>query len=409
MALKIRCVFWMCCVWQLFAVNSLSAFSSHTFSTPAKQAVLIDYHSGAVLLEKDAYDMMTPSSMTKIMTIYLVFEALNKGVISLDTSFTVSEKAWKQKGSRMFVEVAHDVLVKDLIQGTIVSSGNDSSIVLAEGLAGSEQLFSQQMTKKAQSIGATKTVFLNSNGWPIKGHHSSAYDLALIARSTIKEFPSLYKQFYSQQDFTYNNIKQYNHNKLLFKKRKFFDVDGLKTGHTSVGGYGLVFSATKGDARFIGVINGLDSAKARTVAARNILQWAFHTYTSSKIVKKNEIVLDVPIQNGELASLPLASIDDYYYSYKLHQKPSVTTEIKIINDKAPIKVGDHLATLQVVGSSLQPVLEIPLYAQAEVKEQSIIKKYYRALMSLVKNEEIKTLKELQSDLSSKFEKAITLL
>ena len=153
----------------------------------------------------------------------------------------------------------------------------------------------------------------------------------------------------------------------------------------------------------------MDSAKARTVAARNILQWAFHTYTSSKIVKKNEIVLDVPIQNGELASLPLASIDDYYYSYKLHQKPSVTTEIKIINDKAPIKVGDHLATLQVVGSSLQPVLEIPLYAQSEVKEQSIIKKYYRALMSLVKNEEIKTLKELQSDLSSKFEKAITLL
>lgn len=382
------------CFFGFMLFGNAHASSEVFFHSPAKEAVLLDFNSGAILFEQEAHKLTSPSSMTKTMTIYMVFEALTRGIIDLDTKFYVSKKAWKQKGSRMFVEVGHDVSVKDLIQGTIVSSGNDSSIVLAEGLAGSEESFAEQMTNKAKALGAKNTVFLNSNGWPDLGHQSSVYDLALIARATIRDFPKLYKKFYSQQQYTYDNIKQYSQNKLLFQKRPSYVVDGLKTGHTSSGGFGLSFSAKKDDFRVVGVVNGLDSAKERIAAARNLLQWAFHTFSTKKIVTKGP-VMQLPMKNGEKKSISLVALKNYYYSFKTREAQYPLTEIQVIKDQAPIKAGEHIATLKVTGS-LQPELEIPLYAKDSIEEYSFVQKYYRKLLSLVVDPEEPTIEDLQS-------------
>ena len=225
------------CAWLVLAGPS----AAEAIEISAAQAILVDFETGEVLFEKNADAPMTPSSMSKIITVYKVFEHLKDGRLELSDSFPVSEKAWRKKGSKMFVAVNSRVKVEDLIRGIVVQSGNDASIVVAEGLAGSEDAFAAELNKKAQELGMTNSHFVNASGWPNPEHQTTARDLAKLAAATIRDFPGYY-HYYSEKTFTYNGIKQGNRNPLIYRN---VGADGLKTGHTEAGGYGLTASALR--------------------------------------------------------------------------------------------------------------------------------------------------------------------
>ncbi len=214
--------------------------ASSALETSAKQAILLDFDSRAVLYSKNADNLMPPASMTKMMTIYLLFERLKEGRLALDDELLVSRKAWRKGGSKMFVEAGKRVRVEDLIRGIVIQSGNDATIVAAEGLEGSEQAFAREMTMKARDLGMSNTTFRNASGWPDPEHRTSARDLAILAEATIRNFPEMYR-YYAEREFTYSRILQRNRNPLL---GRFQGADGLKTGHTEAAGYGLTASAT---------------------------------------------------------------------------------------------------------------------------------------------------------------------
>ena len=228
-----------------------------TMETQAEEAFLVDFQTGAVLLDKNADVRMPPSSMSKMMTAYMVFERLKDGRLSLDDELPVSEKAWRKGGSKMFVEVGDQVRVEDLLRGVIVQSGNDACIVLAEGLAGSEEAFAEQMTAKGREIGLTGSNFTNATGWPDENHYVTARDLATLAERIIVDHPEYY-HYYSEKEFTWNDIRQGNRNPLLYRN---VGADGLKTGHTEAAGYGLTASAMQNGRRLLLVVNGLPSVR----------------------------------------------------------------------------------------------------------------------------------------------------
>ena len=241
--------------------------------TPAEFVMIMDYESGDILYEKNADMPMKPASMAKLMTTYLLFEQLQNGSMRLEDKFIVSEKAYRKGGSRMFVEIGSQVTISDLLRGIIVQSGNDAAIVVAEGLAGTENAFADEMTARAQSLGMVNTVFGNSTGWPDEKTTTTARDLAILAKAMIKNHPEFYG-IYAEKSFTYNNIKQPNRNPLLHTVE---GADGLKTGHTSESGYGLVGSAELNGQRIILVINGLTSVKDRKMESVRLMNLAFRT------------------------------------------------------------------------------------------------------------------------------------
>ena len=241
--------------------------------TAARQAILVDFVSGAVLLEKNSDHPFPPGSMSKLMTVYMLFEQLEKGTLSLDDTMRVSEKAWRMGGSKMFVEVGSDVRVEDLLRGIIVSSGNDACTVVAEALAGSEEAFAALMTKRAREIGLTDSVFANSTGRPDPGHSMTARDLAILTKRIVVDFPEHFPYF-AEKTFTYNDIQQDNRNPLLYED---LGADGMKTAHTEETGYGLTATAERSGQRLILVITGLDSSRARAEEAERLLVWGFQT------------------------------------------------------------------------------------------------------------------------------------
>ena len=239
----------------IFLLNSVLAFASY-IDTDAETAVVIDATTGKILFEKNKDEKTFPASMTKIMTTLIVFEKLSNGTLSLDDTFLVSERAWKEReGSSMFVEVDKNIRVEDLLRGIIVQSGNDACIVVAENIAGTEESFAKMMTQKAIDIGMANTNFTNSTGMHDKNNFSTAYDLAILSKYLISNYPEYYHMF-AETDFEWSNIKQKNRNPLLYKN---MGVDGLKTGHLSISGYGLAASAIDGDRRVISVTNGFSS------------------------------------------------------------------------------------------------------------------------------------------------------
>ena len=247
-------------VLSIFLLNSVLAFASY-IDTDAETAVVIDATTGKVLFEKDKDKKTYPASMTKIMTTLIVFEKLSNGTLSLDDTFLVSEKAWKEReGSSMFVEVDKNIRVEDLLRGIIVQSGNDACIVVAENIAGTEESFAKMMTEKAIDIGMANTMFSNSTGMHDENNFSTAYDLAILSQYLINNYPEYYHMF-AETEFEWSNIKQKNRNPLLYKN---MGVDGLKTGHLSVSGYGLAASAIDGDRRVISVTNGFSSTQKRS-------------------------------------------------------------------------------------------------------------------------------------------------
>ena len=308
-------------VFFLFLVLSKNVFAIETI---AKQAILYDMDTKSVLFKKNSDQLVSPSSMSKIMTIYYVFKKISEGELSLQDEFIVSKKAWKKGGSKMFVKVNEKVKVEDLIRGIIVQSGNDACIVLAEGLSGSEKLFSEELTELGKEIGLKNSFFTNSTGWPDPQHLMTVDDLLTLSIRTIKDFPDLF-HYYSEKEFTFSGIKQLNRNPLLFTD---LNSDGLKTGHTSLGGYGLVATVKKNDRRLILVLNGLNSSKDRAKEAQRLLKIGFNQFEILKIAKANEKLKTLNVWGGDKKKINIFSKDEIKITIPKKIKKQLTFVIK---------------------------------------------------------------------------------
>ena len=328
----------------------------------AREAIILDFDTGAVLFEKDADVPMPPASMSKIMTVFMIFEQLKDGRLSLDDKFTVSEKAWRKGGSKMFVEVGKEVRIEDLLRGVIVQSGNDACIVLAEGVAGTEEAFGQAMTERARELGMENSTFTNATGWPDPDHRTTARDLAILARALIAQFPEYY-HFFSELEFTYNDIRQGNRNPLLYKS---IGADGLKTGHTEEAGYGLTASATQRERRLILVINGLKSVRARSEESARLMSWGFREFANYALYKAGDEVDDAAVWLGDTETVPLRIAEDL--TVTLPRKSRNGMEVTVAYDSpvpAPIEEGQRVARLRVSVPDAAPI-EVPLEAARSV-------------------------------------------
>jgi D-alanyl-D-alanine carboxypeptidase (penicillin-binding protein 5/6) len=338
--------------------------------TLAKQVVLLDMTTGTVLFSKNADALMTPSSMSKIMTVYKLFERLKDGSLSLTDTFSVSEKAWRKKGSKMFVRVKSRVKIEDLIRGIIVQSGNDATIVVAEGLSGSEAAFADELNKTAKKLGMTNSNFVNASGWPDPGHLTTARDLAKLAVATIKDFPSFY-HYYSEKSFTYNGIKQGNRNPTIYRN---IGADGLKTGHTEAGGYGLTTSSIRKDRRLILVVNGLPSKKARATEPERLLDWGFREFKNYKLFKAGETITNVKVWMGDSGSIPILIKKDLVLTLQRHVRKGMKVKV-VVNSpvSAPITKGDVLGILKIETPNNKS-LEFPLVSGVSVKKLGLFSK-----------------------------------
>lgn len=335
-----------------------SAFSSPAFAitTTAKQAIIIDYNTGTVLFEKNADTQMPTSSMSKVMTMYLVFEALKKGTLSLDDTMLVSEKAWKKKGSKMFVPVGKQVKVEDLIRGVIVQSGNDATIVLAEGLAGDEDSFAAALNRKAKNLGMNNSHFMNASGWPDPDHYSTARDLSVLASAVIENFPEYYR-YYGEKEFTYSKIRQENRNPLLYRN---IGADGLKTGHTDIGGYGLIGTGVKDNRRVIIVINGLESSKARSNEATRLLAWGLNAFRVLSLFNDKKDLERAPVYLGTNSTVGLQAKEPYSFIVPKLFENDLDVKIRYNAPlKAPIEKGQEVGII-TISVPQGEVIEIPL-------------------------------------------------
>lgn len=344
--------------------------SSHaqTMQTPAKQAIVIDMGTGMGLLEKNADEKMPTSSMSKVMTAYMVFDALKEGRITMNTKLPVSEKAWKKGGSKMFVKVGDKVSVEDLLKGVIVQSGNDATIVLAEGIAGDEDQFSLAMTMRAHELGMKSSQFKNASGWPDPDHYSTARDLATLAQRIIVDYPHYYS-LYSIKEFTYAGIKQANRNPLLYRD---IGVDGIKTGHTDAGGYGLMASGEVNGRRVVMVINGMDSMSDRATESARLMSWALNSFENIDLVKKDQILAQADTVFADEDTVDLTVARDVRVTVPKMQKDKVDIRVKYQSPlKAPLKKGDTVGELLVSVPQVGD-FSVPLVVESDVAEAGLI-------------------------------------
>ena len=347
---------------MLFASLCLAVPAAGGMETAAKQAYIVDLQTGAVLLDKDSNTPSPPASLSKLMTIYMVFEKLKRGELSLDDKFVVSRKAWKTGGSKMFVEVGKQVGVEDLLRGIIVQSGNDASIVLAEGLSGSEAAFVDTMNRKAREIGLGDSHFVNATGWPADNHMMSPRDVAILARRIIEEFPEYYPYF-AEKSFRYNKIKQGNRNPLLYRDT---GADGLKTGYTRASGYALAASAIRNGRRIVMVLTGLPSARKRSLEARRLLNWAFRSFRNYTLFERGAVVEQANVWLGEEDTVPLVTESDIKISLPRASRRGL--KVKVVYEgpvPAPIEKGAEIAKLVIAAPQFETV-EVPLAAGADI-------------------------------------------
>ncbi|HEY7576729.1 MAG TPA: D-alanyl-D-alanine carboxypeptidase family protein [Acetobacteraceae bacterium] len=334
--------------------------------TLARWAYIQDFNTGASLLEKNADAEMPPSSMTKLMTIYLVYERLKQGKMRLDDELPVTERAWKMGGSKMFVQVGTQVKVEDLIRGVIVQSGNDACIVFAEAISGSEEQFAELMNQKAKELGLTNSYFRNSTGWPDPEQHMSCRDIATLARRIIRDFPEYY-HYDSEKTFKYNNIEQGNRNPLVQKGT----ADGLKTGHTEAGGYGLCASSKRGDRRVIVVVNGLDSMHQRAEEGERLMDWAFANFEDVTLFAAGDVVERVPVWLGASSTVPLVGGRDLVVTMPRNWRKNASVKVSYDSPiRAPVAKGTTLGKLAVSGDGV-PGMEVPLLAGQDVPKLSL--------------------------------------
>jgi D-alanyl-D-alanine carboxypeptidase (penicillin-binding protein 5/6) len=335
-----------------------------TIDTTAQQAIIVDTETGAILMSKNADAQMPTSSMSKVITMYAVFDALKKGDIQLEGSFSVSEKAWRMGGSKMFVEVNKKAKIEDLIRGVIIQSGNDATIVLAEGLAGTEDAFAKMLNNYADILGMENSHFANASGWPDPEHYSTARDLSKLGVALIENFPEYYS-YYAETEFTYSDITQKNRNPLLYKD---IGADGIKTGHTEAAGYGLIGSGVQDDRRVVLVVNGLDSAKARAEESSRLLEWALKNFKNKTFFKAGQKVADAEVTMGRTATVGLTAQEDILATIPKFDTADI--KVEAVYDKpliAPVTKGQEVGTLKISVPD-QEVIETPLYAAEDVQE-----------------------------------------
>ncbi|WP_373087356.1 D-alanyl-D-alanine carboxypeptidase family protein [Sneathiella sp.] len=353
--------------------------AAEAIETPAREAFVFDVNTGAVLLEKDADVLMAPASMSKLMTVTMVFERLQDGSLKLDDTLPVSEKAWKKGGSKMFVKVDTRVSIHDLLRGIIVQSGNDACIVVAEGLGGSEEAFAEAMTAHAREIGLEKSTFKNATGWPDPEHRMTARELGLLAKYIITKFPEDYEIF-GEKDFTYSDIKQGNRNPLLYKET---DADGLKTGHTQESGYGLVGSAKRDGRRLVVVVNGLSSTQERSRESERLMEWGFREFDNYALFKAGDVVDHARVWLGNEETVPVTVEKDLLVTLSRQARKSMV--VKVVYDEpvpAPILKGTPIAQLIVSGPDMDTVT-VPLVATQDITRPGPLKRLTSAVEYLV--------------------------
>lgn len=335
---------------------------------PVRGYILMDFHSGAILAEMDSDTRMEPASITKLMSAYVIYKSLAEGSLQLSDQVTISEKAWRTEGSRMFVEVGKKVPVDDLIMGMVVQSGNDATVALAEHIAGTESAFAAIMNQQAARLGLTNTHFVNSTGLPHPDHYTTARDIAILVRAVIRDFPVEYRR-YSIRDFTYNNITQHNRNRLLWQDDS---VDGLKTGHTSSAGYCLAASALRGDMRLISVVLGADNEKDRFRASQALLNYGFRFFETHKLYGANEPLTEARIWKGEVDKLPLGLAEDLYVTIPRGQHQDMNASLRVNNGiEAPVSQGAPFGKVTVTLREAS-VAEAPLVALRGVAEGGLV-------------------------------------
>ncbi|HMQ41852.1 MAG TPA: D-alanyl-D-alanine carboxypeptidase family protein [Paracoccus sp. (in: a-proteobacteria)] len=356
-------------ITALFAL--LLPLQALAFDTTARSAWVYDVGTGTVLLQKDADQPVPPASMSKLMTVYMLFEAIRDGRLQMDTRLPVSSKARQMQGSTMFLNERDRPTVEELIQGIIVLSGNDACVVVAEGLAGTEEAFARQMNDRAQALGMTQSHFVNASGWPAPNHVMSAHDLGILAEHLVEDFPELYKYF-AVTEFPYDNrapANRFNRNPLL---KLGIGADGLKTGHTQEAGYGLVGSAVQGGRRVIFVVTGLDSEKARAEEAERIAAWAFRDFTMKEVVPEGETVASVPVWLGSKSQVALTTENGLNVLMPIGAESGVTAEAVFTGPiQAPVAKGARLGTLEIQIPGVGPA-NVPLIAAEEIASAGFI-------------------------------------
>ena len=346
-------------------------------SIAAESYLLMDFDSGRILTEHNVDQKLEPASLTKMMTSYIVYDELAKGSLTKDDVTVVSEKAWRMGGSRMFIEVGKQVTIEELIRGLIVQSGNDASVALAEAIAGSEEQFADYMNKYAAKLGMTGSNFVNSTGLPHEEHYTTARDMGILAQALIRDFPEDYK-LYAEREYTYNNIRQYNRNKLLWRDNT---VDGIKTGHTEAAGYCLVASALRDDMRVISVLLGATSERSRSKESQRLLEYGFRFFKTQRIYAKDQVLDSPRIWKGEQDQLPLGLAEDLFVTVPRDQQSTLKTSLQYNKEIiAPISNGQVLGTVTVT-SGEEVIAERPLVALAAVSEGSF---FQRALDTLLR-------------------------
>jgi serine-type D-Ala-D-Ala carboxypeptidase (penicillin-binding protein 5/6) len=349
---------------------------AEALETKAKQAILVDAITGEVLFEKNGYTKMPTSSMSKIMTAYVIFDNLKKGKINLDTKFITSENAWRTGGSRMFIPLGEEVNVELLLRGLIIQSGNDAAVTLAEGLLGSEASFAEKMNEYSKALNMNNSHFMNSTGLPDENHYSTSYDLALLAKSTIEDFPEYYG-YYSEKEMTYNNITQPNRNMSLSRN---IGCDGLKTGHTEDGGYGIVSSAVQGNRRLIAVVNGLNSEKERNIESEQLLKYGFLNYTNLVIAKKGQLIEQASLYGNNEDKIGLVTHEDIILTLPNGLESKVTANIEYNSPVfAPVDKNQEVGVLIVnIDKDKQRIYKI--YPDRDVSKPPL----YRKILANIK-------------------------
>ena len=366
------------CVFTIVAALPARA----EFETRAKAAFVLDVTTGTVLFEKEADVPLPPASMSKLMTLNMLFEALQDGRVTLDTRFGVSSRARRMGGSSMFLNEQDRPTVEELIQGIVVLSGNDACVVVAEGLAGSEDSFARLMNQRGADIGLTGSTFANSSGWPNPNHRMSMRDLGVLANRLITEFPEYYGYF-GQEEFLFDGRtpdNRFNRNPLL---KLGIGADGLKTGHTSEAGYGLVGSARQGKRRVVFVITGLNSEKERAEEAERVVNWAFRQFVEKVVIEKDTMLARADVWMGDQPDIGLIATQDVNLLLSALAGDELSAEITYRSPlEAPISEGDEVAKLVISRKDL-PDAEVVLVADRSVARGGFLPRVRTAISILM--------------------------
>ncbi|MEE9302830.1 MAG: D-alanyl-D-alanine carboxypeptidase family protein [Thiotrichaceae bacterium] len=324
----------------------------------AESYLLIDFHSQRILASKNPGKKIEPASITKLMSAYVIYKELYKGNVDTKDLVLISEKAWRMKGSRMFVEARKKVPMERLLSGLIIQSGNDAAIALAEHISGTEASFVEKMNAEAVRLGLNNTHFVNVTGWPAENHFTTAHDIATLTRAVISEFPEHYK-LYKKREYSYNGIKQYNRNKLLWLDPT---VDGVKTGHTKSAGFCLVASADRNGMRLISVVLGAKSVKERSDASQQLLEYGYKNFETRKLYEGGGVLENVRIWKGASENMPIGFIDDFYITVPKGSYERLSGIVEYQSDvDAPVHRGDEVGKV-IIKDGDKVVVESPLVA-----------------------------------------------